>query len=144
MIKFKKYLFPVVTGIICIALFLFNAWLAWPGYIHVDTPHSLLLAKDNWHPIIVVYLLQFFYWLLGTHVYYMLLFNLVPLYLGLFVFVLAFYQKFRTKWTFLFLFPALIGNIFFRLCRLVPQRHGDKDGQQGEADGNQRQKRAAP
>ena len=114
MVALKKYLFPIVVGISCSCLFLFHIWMAWPGYIHVDTPHSLLLTKDNWHPIIIVYLLQFFYWLFGVHVYYMLLFNLVPFYLGLFIFVLAFYQKFRTKWALLFLFPAFIGNIFFQ------------------------------
>ena len=38
----------------------------------------------------------------------------------------------------------LIGNVLFSYCRLVSQNHGDDDGQQREADGDQRQQRAAP
>ena len=38
----------------------------------------------------------------------------------------------------------LVGNALFRRRSLVPENHGDEDRQQGEADGDQGQKRTAP
>ena len=111
---FKRRGFVLTALTFCILLFLFHTWLAWPGFIHNDTPHSVLLIKDNAHPVILAYTLELLYKLFGTHIYYMLLMNLVPFYLGLFIFSWAFYKKFHSFWALSVLGLAGIGNIFFQ------------------------------
>lgn len=89
-------------------------WLAWPGYIHIDAPHSLLLNKNNWHPVFITYLLEFFYQFSGPHVYYFLCLILIPFYLSLLIFFYAFWHRFHSYYAGLLLCPAFIGNIFFQ------------------------------
>lgn len=114
MLYLKKHSFPFLIAIVCIGIMIFHLWLAWPGYIHNDTPHSLLLTKDNWHPIIIVYALQFLYWIGGVHVYHMLLLIMVPFYLAVFVLFYTLWKRFRSYWSGLALLPIFIANIFFQ------------------------------
>ena len=110
----KQRGFSLLLFSCCALLFAFQTWLAWPGFMHDDSPHSVLLVKDNWHPIILTYVLEKLYKTFGVHIYYMLFFNLIPFYLGLFIFSYAFYKKFRSLWAFAVLGITGIGNIFFQ------------------------------
>lgn len=52
--------------------------------------------------------------LLGRHLYYLFLFNVVPFYMGIFVIIAGFYLRFRSYFAILLVFPTFIGNIYFQ------------------------------
>lgn len=107
--------FLTFSLLLIIALFIFQFWLGFPGYhIFGDTYSSIILAKNNAHPVFISYVLQFLYAIFGKHLFYLFLFNLVPFYAGLAFLVCGLYIHFRSKFALLALFPLFIGNIYFQ------------------------------
>lgn len=114
-LSLKDRIFLGLSGLLILALFVFQFWLGFPGY-HIigDTYNSIGLAKDNSHPVFIAYVMQFLYFLFGKHLYYLFLFNLVPFYAGLLFLVWGFYLRFRNTFALLLLFPLFVGNIYFQ------------------------------
>ena len=108
----NKNKYRIVALLICISIFCFNYWLAFPGVTTFDTKESLLLSKSGWHPVIWSYILQFMFFVFGKHVYFLLILSLVPFYLGVYLILMAFYNRYRTWFSLLAIFPVFIGNIF--------------------------------
>ncbi|WP_334084125.1 hypothetical protein [Helicobacter typhlonius] len=111
----KDKIFLGISGLLIALLFAFQFWLGFPGF-HIigDTYSSILLTKDNGHPVFISYVLEFLYALFGKHLYYLYLFNLVPFYAGLFFLVWGFYLRFKSVFAISLLFPLLVGNIYFQ------------------------------
>lgn len=104
----------LLLGLICIIMFSFHLWMAYPGLMNIsDTSNSLVLSKSGWQPISVSLQLEFLYYLFGPHAYFLLLMNLVPFYLGLFIITFALLKKYNSWICFLALCPAFISNLFF-------------------------------
>ena len=96
-------------------LFIFNFWLFYPGYLSGDWINVMgSLSLNNWHPIMYPYLFKKLISLFGYHIYYALLFNLIPLYLGIYFIILGFWKRFQSKWCLLGILLIFIGNIFFQ------------------------------
>lgn len=116
-VEFIKNHFSWVIAFVCLSLFSFNFWLFYPGYMSVDWGGYVLPSLENnlrnWHPVIYPSLLLRLSKIFGYHIWYSLLFNLVPFYLGIYVLVIGFWRKFHSQWCWLGLLPICIGNIFF-------------------------------
>ncbi len=115
---FKSYIekyFSCIITLICLLLFSFNLWLFWPGYLGYDWAD--LLARNfplnDWHPVIYPFLLKLISQLFGYHIYYPLLFNLIPFYIGIDILILGLWKKFQSKWCLLGMLPIGIANIYF-------------------------------
>ena len=107
--------FNWVIALLCLGLFIFNFWLFFPGYINQDWTHILNhFSLDNWQPVMYPFLLKKITDIFGYHIYYPLLFNLIPFYLGLYVLANGLWKKFKSKWCLLGFLPIAIGNIFFQ------------------------------
>ena len=104
-----------MINFICIALFIFNFWLFYPGYLVYDWSHLLIynFPLNDWHPVIYPFLLKYISNYFGYHIYYPLLFNLIPFYLGLYVLTLGLWKKYSSKKCLLGLLPVFIANIYF-------------------------------
>ena len=113
--SFKDKFFLILSAVAIVSLFLFQLWLGYPGF-HIigDTYNSIGLAKDNWHPVFIAYVMQLLYFTFGKHLYYLFLFNLVPFYVGLLFLLWGFYIRFRSVFAILLLFSIFIGNIYFQ------------------------------
>lgn len=108
----KYFLF--ISAFLCFALFAFNFWLFWPGYIMHDWIWIMTdFNMSNHHPVMYPLLFKYIAKVFGNHVYVPLLFNLVPFYLGIYFIILGCYKKFQSKWCLLCLLPIGIANIFF-------------------------------
>ncbi len=109
--------FAWIIAFICLSLFSFNFWLFYPGYLSVDWGGYLLPSLEsyfsNWHPVIYPFSLLKLSNIFGYHIWYSLLFNLIPFYLGVYTLVLSFWKKFHSQWCWLGLLPICVGNIFF-------------------------------
>ncbi len=113
-LKFIKNHFSWVIAFVCISLFSFNFWLFYPGYVTVDWANVIPeFQMNNWMPVIYSHLLKIITKIFGYHIYYSLLFNLVPFYLGIYIIILGCWKKFHSQWCWLGLLPVCIGNIFF-------------------------------
>lgn len=98
----------------CSILFCFNFWLFYPGYFTYDWSRLLATFElNNWQPVIYPYLLQKITGIFGYHLYYPLIFNLLPFYLGFYFLVRGCWEKFHSFWCLLVFLPLLIQNIFF-------------------------------
>ena len=107
--------FNWVIAFLCLVLFIFNFWLFFPGYINHDWAQTLAyFSLNNWQPIMYPFLLKKITDIFGYHIYYPLLFNLIPFYLGIYVLVNGLWKKFKSKWCLLGFLPIAIGNIFFQ------------------------------
>lgn len=113
-IDFIKNHFSWVIAFVCLSLFSFNFWLFYPGSITHDWTFVIRgFNLNNWQPVIYAFLLKHLSKFFGYHIYYSLLFNLVPFYLGIYVLVIGCWKKFHSQWCWLGLLPICIGNIFF-------------------------------
>lgn len=113
-IKHSPLMSQYIIAFVCTILFAFNFWLFYPGYITHDWGLSLNdLPLSNWLPVIYFYLLRIISDIAGYHIWYSLLFNLIPWYLGIYTLVLGFYNRFQSQWCWLGLLPLILGNIFF-------------------------------
>lgn len=120
--KFIKNNIPFISiFLICIALFSFHFWMAYPGFIMTDSQEFLLLYKNNWQPVGISYMIQGLFFLFSRHVYLLLLLNLFPFYLGIFIFLFSFYKKFNLKgiWAVAIVSFLLICNHFFSNFNLL-------------------------
>lgn len=111
----KDKLFLSFAWGICLALFIFQFWLGFPGfYIIGDTLSSIALGKNNFHPVFISYVLELLYNIFGKHSYYLFLFNLIPFYLGLAILISGFYLRFKSYFSLLLLLIVFVGNIYFQ------------------------------
>ena len=111
---FLKSHFSWLIAFLCCALFIFNFWLFYPGYLAYDWERIMgVFPLDNWQPVIYPFLLKKITNIFGYHIYYPLLFNLIPFYLGIYFIVWGCWKKFQSAWCLLGFFPVFIGNIFF-------------------------------
>ncbi|MGX3011741.1 hypothetical protein ACWIUD_09340 [Helicobacter sp. 23-1044] len=111
----KDYAFLAFAFALCAGICAFSFWLGFPGF-HIigDTYNSIALAKNNWHPVFIAYILQGLYIIFGKNLYYLFLFNLVPFYLGIWFLIAGFYLRFKNPFALLLIFPTFIGNIYFQ------------------------------
>lgn len=113
-IAFEGKIFFLILLTLITGIGIFNFWMAYPGlFFNEDTVCPLFLIKDNFHPVIISYLIQFLYWIFGPHVWCFLLLEIVPLYLGLFLVAYGTYHRFHSWYSLLYVFIPLLGNIFF-------------------------------
>lgn len=118
-LNYIKNHFSWIIAFVCLSLFAFNFWLFYPGYITHDWAFVMTkLDFDDHHPVIYPYLLSNIYKIFGIHIYYPLLFNLIPFYLGIYAITLGLYYKFKSKWCLLGFLIICIGNIFSYNIRL--------------------------
>ncbi|MEE6207833.1 MAG: glucosyltransferase domain-containing protein, partial [Alphaproteobacteria bacterium] len=103
----------VSTGL-GIACAVFHFWLAYPGFVNFDG-YALMLSKENIQPIMMTYLFTGLFNIFGYHIWYGLLLNLLPFYLGLWLIALGFHQRYKSWWALLCYFPVLIQTIFVSL-----------------------------
>ena len=112
------YLFIIVSGIIVIAIFLFQYWLCFPGYFQYwDTWEVIWRGYtgdyDDWRPVIISFVLRIIYSIFGYDTYYLFLINLLCWYIGLYIIVISAYLKFKNRLVIFMLLFSFIGNIFF-------------------------------
>ena len=93
LLKVKQNCVFVILALLFLSLFAFHLWMAYPGFIMPDSQEFLLLYKNNWHPVCISYIVQALFFLFGRHVCLLLLLNLVPFYLGMFLLSWGFYKK---------------------------------------------------
>ena len=74
-------------------MFAFHYWMILPILSANLTPSSVLLLKDGWHPPIITWLLEGIYALFNIHLYHLLLLTIIPFYLGIWIIVLAAWEK---------------------------------------------------
>ena len=122
-LNIKKYfnqenLFVAISASLILAIFVFQNWLYWPGYIQDDSQTTLLLDKSGWHPAIMAYLLEIAYKLFGVHVYDLFLMITVPFYLGMFIIVYSVYKKTNSWLSILLIFPIFIGNVYYSIIKM--------------------------
>ena len=106
--------FSWIIAFICAALCIFNFWLFYPGYITHDWAYVMTkLPLNNHAPVIYPFLLSKIYRIFGMHIYFPLLFNLIPFYFGVYAVVLGLWHRFQSKWCLLVFLIIGIENIFF-------------------------------
>lgn len=114
----EDYMFINILEIVTICLFLFHYWLCYPGYFQYadgldSMQNALLQAYDNWHPVIISFILNILYKIFGYHSFYIYLINLSLWYIGLYLVVLSLYLKYKNKFVALILLITFISNLFF-------------------------------
>ena len=113
-IDFIKKHFSLFIAFVCLSLFSFNFWLFYPGYITYDWGRVLSsFTLDNWRPVFHPWVLKKISDILGYHIYYPLLFNLIPFYLGIYIITLGLWKRFHSMYCFLGMLPIFIADIFF-------------------------------
>ncbi|WP_157142575.1 hypothetical protein [Brachyspira pilosicoli] len=110
----------VIITIILIGfiLFLFHFWLGFPGYFYnpdniVILKQSILKDYSNWHPVIIAVILNLLYKIFGQHTFYLTLINLICLYSGLSLIIIALYLKYKNPQVLLLFCIAFISDMFF-------------------------------
>lgn len=113
-----KKVFIISTILIALILFIFQFWLAYPGYFQYgDTLGTMGEAFDrnyqNWNPVIIAVFLSFLYDIFGYHTFYILFLNLFLWYGAIALIIISLYLKYnRKRVVFLFLI-SFLANIFF-------------------------------
>lgn len=114
----KKFIILIIlTGFI---LFLFHFWLSFPGYF--SNPDNIVILKQsvlknysNWHPVIIQVTLNILYKIFGQNSFYLTLINLICLYLGLTLIILALYIKIKNRNIIFLFFINLIPNFYLTI-----------------------------
>ena len=114
----KNYLFYLLSVILVIGLFSFHYWLAYPGYSDWESMHHLTLSTIGWKGVFITYCLRFLGYLFGQHIYFMLLMNFIPVYIGILILMITCYRRFRSYFSLCFLLFSFIRNIFFGMFYL--------------------------
>lgn len=126
--KWEHRVRQIVICVLCTGVFCFHAWLAFPGKLTLsESVMPLMGIKNGWYPVILSYALDFLYFIGGHHVYWMLFLNLIPLYVGLFLWTTVVWKAVNFKSALVIPFlPLLINNIFsksFILCSTTISAH---------------------
>ena len=113
-----KKVFIISVIIIALILFIFQFWLAYPGYFRYgDNLVTMGEAFDrnyqNWHPVIIAVFLSFLYDLFGYHTFYILFLNLFLWYISITLIIISLYLKCNKKRVILLFLLSFLANIFF-------------------------------
>lgn len=97
-----KKVFIISVIIIALLLFIFQFWLAYPGYFQYgDNLGTMGEAFDrnyqNWNPVIIAVFLSFLYDIFGYHTFYILFLNLFLWYSSITLIILSLYLKYNKK-----------------------------------------------
>ena len=115
---FKKHTFLICSLLLVGILFVFHCWMAWPGQSYWDAPMMILLAKNGWHPALIVWMLEGMYALFGVHIYHLLLLYFIPFYFGIWLLMIAIYKKTKSYLSLLLCFPCFIANVYYLLFEM--------------------------
>lgn len=126
--KWNHRMQQIMLCLLCTGVFCFHVWLAFPGKLTLsESVMPLMGIKNGWYPVIISYALDMLYFIGGRHVYWMLFLNLVPLYVGTFLWATVVGKVVNFKSALLIPFlPILINNIFsksFILCSTTISAH---------------------
>ena len=113
-----KKVFIISAILIALILFIFQFYLAYPGYFQYgDTIGTMGEAFDgnyqNWNPVIIAVFLHFLYGIFGYHTFYILFLNLILWYSGLTLIITSLYLKYNKKKVALLFLLSFLANIFF-------------------------------
>lgn len=112
----KKVCFFIISFSLITALCVTHCWLGWRTFSwNGDSASMILLNMSGWHPAIVSYMLRFVYIFTGVHVYPLLLLQVIPFYIAIFILIWAVFKKYNT-----FLALGLILPFFIRQLYLMP------------------------
>lgn len=113
-----KKVFIISVIIIALLLFIFQFWLAYPGYFQYgDNLGTMGEAFDrnyqNWNPVIIAVFLSFLYDIFGYHTFYILFLNLFLWYSSITLIILSLYLKYNKKIVIFLFLISFLANIFF-------------------------------
>ena len=113
-----KKVFIISVIIIALILFIFQFWLAYPGYFQYgDNLGTMGEAFDrnyqNWNPVIIAVFLSFLYDTFGYYTFYILFLNLILWYGSITLIILSLYLKYNKKRTVFLFILSFLANIFF-------------------------------
>lgn len=113
-----KKVFIISVIIIALLLFIFQFWLAYPGYFQYgDNLGTMGEAFDrnyqNWNPVIIAVFLSFLYDIFGYHIFYILFLNLFLWYSSVTLIILSLYIKYNKKRVIFLFLISFLANIFF-------------------------------
>lgn len=115
-----KKVFIISVIIIALLLFIFQFWLAYPGYFQYgDNLGTMGEAFDrnyqNWNPVIIAVFLSFLYDIFGYHTFYILFLNLFLWYSSITLIILSLYLKYNKKIVIFLFLISFLANIFFTI-----------------------------
>lgn len=108
----KDYLFLIFAFILCFGIGAFSFWLGFPGYLGYDTMHILDFNISNWAPVTNTLFIGLFSLIFGKHTFYVLLWNLITLYLGIWFLIAGFYLRYKSVFALFPLCIVFVGNIY--------------------------------
>ncbi len=113
-----KNVFIISVIIVALILFIFQFWLAYPGYFQYgDNLGTMGEAFDrnyqNWNPVIIAVFLSFLYDIFGYHTFYILFLNLFLWYSSITLIILSLYLKYNKKRVIFLFLISFLANIFF-------------------------------
>ena len=97
---------------LCFGVGAFSFWLGFPGYLGYDTMHILDFNISNWAPVTNTIFIGLFSLIFGKHTFYVFLWNLITLYLGIWFLIAGFYLRYKSAFALAPLFIVLLGNVY--------------------------------
>ena len=100
----KNIFFFCITFGVLACLCTSHCWLGWHTFWWGgDTASMVLLDMCGWHPAIVAWLLKGIYVFTGVHIYPLLLLQIIPFYLAIFIIIWLVYYRWHSIFAFLLL-----------------------------------------
>ena len=116
----KKICFFIISFLLIGGLCATHCWLGWRTFSwNGDSASMILLNMSGWHPAIVSYMLKFIYIFTGVHIYPLLLLQVIPFYIAIFIMVWAVFKRYNTVWALGLILPFFIRQLYLMPVELM-------------------------